>query len=109
MASIKTEVKVEVCETSLPQGEPFHNCLQTYPSYCTSDLERCEGLWYADGTVVLQAGSMIFRVYAGLLRQYSTKFTAMLRAAEESGDVYEGRPILRLDDKGEDVRAELYK
>ena len=38
---------------------------------CAPELERCNELWFDDGTVVLQAENVIFRVYMGILIRHS--------------------------------------
>ncbi|KAJ7749936.1 hypothetical protein B0H16DRAFT_1318922 [Mycena metata] len=67
-----------------------------------------DGLWFKDGTLVIQAGSLSFRVYSGLLAETSPIFHDMLQVPQpEAGDLVEGCPVVRLSDNEQDVRCFL--
>lgn len=66
---------------------------------------RCTELWYPDGSLVLQAENIIFRVYSGLLAKHSTIFGDMFLVPQpENQETYEGVPFVRMDDSAEDLR-----
>ena len=55
------------------------------------------GVWYQDGTVVLRAQSMTFRVYKGVLAQYSPVFRDMLRLPQAlTEEYYDDCPLVEL-------------
>ena len=46
-----------------------------------SQLKKDEEFWFDDGTVILHAGDVEFRVYRGLLESHSTVFRGAVRPA----------------------------
>ncbi|KAJ7133810.1 hypothetical protein C8R46DRAFT_1015208 [Mycena filopes] len=67
-----------------------------------------EGLWFNDGTLVLQAGSAAFRVYAGFLAERSPVFHDMLQFPQpDDGDFIEGCPVVQLSDDKRDLECFL--
>ncbi|KAJ7133802.1 hypothetical protein C8R46DRAFT_923496 [Mycena filopes] len=65
-----------------------------------------EGLWFNDGTLVLQAGAAAFRVYAGLLAERSPVFHDMLQFPQpEGGSLIEGCPVVELSDDKRDLEC----
>ncbi|KIJ39243.1 hypothetical protein M422DRAFT_32749 [Sphaerobolus stellatus SS14] len=61
-------------------------------------------LYFTDGTIVLMAGTMIFRVYYGQLCQESEVFRNMMEDAEhipKDGETYDGCPLVQLTDDPE--------
>ncbi|KAK7050721.1 BTB domain-containing protein [Favolaschia claudopus] len=67
-------------------------------------LSKIESLWFADGTLVLQAENTIFRVYPGLLATASPVFKDMLAFPQpHDGPKYEGCPLVQLHDSASDV------
>ena len=55
----------------------------------------------ADGTIVLLAGSTVFRVYSGLLSKYSEVFSDMLSLSSRqppSAETWDGCPLVHLSD-----------
>ncbi|KAJ7186038.1 hypothetical protein C8R46DRAFT_1343130 [Mycena filopes] len=67
-----------------------------------------EGLWFSDGTLVLQAGTAAFRVYAGLLSDRSPVFHDMLQFPQpEGGPLIEGCPVVELSDDKHDLECFL--
>ncbi|KAJ7186015.1 hypothetical protein C8R46DRAFT_1062214 [Mycena filopes] len=77
----------------------------------TTDAVRhtpVEGLWFNDSTLVLQAGSAAFRVYAGLLAERSPVFHDMLQFPQpDDGDFIEGCPVVQLSDDKRDLQCFL--
>jgi hypothetical protein len=66
--------------------------------------ERCQDLWYEDGTVVLQAGSKQFRVYRGILCAHSSVFSAMFSFPQPpSEETFEGNPFVHMPDSPSDL------
>ncbi|GJE90725.1 hypothetical protein PsYK624_068690 [Phanerochaete sordida] len=69
---------------------------------------QCEELWFPDGTVVLQAGVMRFRVYKGVLAKDSTFFADMFAIPQPAeAESYQGCPLVVIHDSEEDARAFL--
>ncbi|KAJ7133798.1 hypothetical protein C8R46DRAFT_1362338 [Mycena filopes] len=63
-----------------------------------------EGLWFNDGTLVLQAGTAAFRVYAGFLAERSPVFHDMLQFPQpEGGHRIEDCPVVELSDDKHDL------
>ncbi|KAJ7186039.1 hypothetical protein C8R46DRAFT_937682 [Mycena filopes] len=63
-----------------------------------------EGLWFNDGTLVLQAGTAAFRVYGGFLAERSPVFHDMLQFPQpEGGHRIEGCPVVELSDDKHDL------
>ncbi|KAK7062400.1 BTB domain-containing protein [Favolaschia claudopus] len=76
------------------------------------DLERVEGLWFADADLILRAENSIFRVYSGILCAHSSFFRGMLplpqpTQAEAGEETLDGRIIVQLQDKATETEAFL--
>ena len=71
----------------------------------TPDLRHCEDLWFNDGTIVLQAGNTLFRVYSGILARHSPFFENLFTLPQpQDAETYEGCPLVQLvGDSAEDV------
>lgn len=71
----------------------------------TTELQRCQDLWFEDGTVVLQAENTLFRVYTGILSRHSPFFRNLFTLPQpEDADKYEGCPLVLLaGDSAQDV------
>ncbi|KAJ6471088.1 hypothetical protein C8R47DRAFT_988431 [Mycena vitilis] len=71
-----------------------------------AELVRDPNFWFPDGTIVLQAGNTLYRVYRGLLASRSTVFqdTFSLPQPEpaEGTEEIEGWPLVQLHDKPRD-------
>ena len=69
------------------------------------DLERCEDLWFEDGTIVLQAETTLFRVYSGILARHSPFFKNLFTLPQPSdAEKYEEIPLVQLaGDSAQDV------
>ncbi|KAJ7115386.1 hypothetical protein C8R44DRAFT_855384 [Mycena epipterygia] len=64
-------------------------------------LERVESLWYPDGNLVIHAGSVIFRVYRGMLAKQSPVLGELLHPSKLSRyDVFDGCTVLHLPYSG---------
>lgn len=60
-------------------------------------LERCADIWYDDGTVVLQAENMLFKVYRGVLIEQSPFFKDLFTLPQQDSnesEKYEGCPLV---------------
>jgi BTB/POZ domain len=62
-------------------------------------------LWYADGTIILDNGSVQFRVYRGILAANSSVFNDMFSIPQPSGedDLIEGCEVVQLHDSAVDL------
>ncbi|KAF7295884.1 hypothetical protein HMN09_01132100 [Mycena chlorophos] len=67
------------------------------PSTESNGYERHPELWFADGTIVLQAENTQYRVYRGILERYSPILKAALENAPERKPVA-GCPVFDLND-----------
>lgn len=80
-----------------------------YASQVTQDTfgPRSETLWFRDGTVIVVAVGMSFRVYAGILERHSTVFKDLLDVKpRQKVERSEGCRVLRVEDDG-NVLGEL--
>ncbi|KAJ7745188.1 hypothetical protein DFH07DRAFT_942882 [Mycena maculata] len=69
---------------------------------------RIDGLWFKDGTLILVAGTSLFRVYGGLLAEQSPVFHDMLDFPQPAdGEVIDGCPVVHLADDEDDLRCFL--
>ena len=79
---------------------------------------RSHDLWFPDGSLVLQAESVLFKVYAGILARASPVFRSMISMPQpctagtsdeaEQPETYEGCPLVVMaGDSAEDVHAFL--
>ncbi|TFK47463.1 hypothetical protein OE88DRAFT_806916 [Heliocybe sulcata] len=67
-------------------------------------ITRSTDLWFKDGNVVLQAESMLFKVFRGILAINSEIFKAMFALPlPQTPDVYEGQPLVIMNDSAEDL------
>ncbi|EKM55151.1 uncharacterized protein PHACADRAFT_255576 [Phanerochaete carnosa HHB-10118-sp] len=63
----------------------------------TSDLQRCEDLWFEDGTIILQAENILFRVYTGILTRHSPFFKNLFTLPQpEDAEQHDGCPLVKL-------------
>lgn len=72
----------------------------------------CDGLWFPDGNVVLQAENLRFKVYQGILSRESLVFRDMFSlpqpsAAGAAGETCDECPLVRLSDKAEEIKPFL--
>jgi hypothetical protein len=66
--------------------------------------ERSPELWFADGTLIVRAKDVLFRVYGGMLASKSTVFADMLQVAGAAGsDDFEGCPVVDLYDAPDEL------
>ncbi|KAF7322226.1 BTB domain-containing protein [Mycena kentingensis (nom. inval.)] len=73
-------------------------------STAPNQLRRVDGLWFADGNLVIQAEDTVFRVYGHFLGQHSAIFSDMLALPPSlNTESYEGCPLVRLPDSAEDA------
>jgi hypothetical protein len=67
---------------------------------------RSTDVWFDDGTLIIEADDMYFRVYKGILSTNSPVFEDMLSIPQPIGEgavVYEGCPVVKLYDSSTDV------
>ncbi|EIN04252.1 hypothetical protein PUNSTDRAFT_138647 [Punctularia strigosozonata HHB-11173 SS5] len=71
-----------------------------------TELTRCEGLWYEDGSIVLASEGVGFRVYRMLLAQNSSVFANMLAMSspESNIDPSYDCPIVHMPDSAAQLR-----
>ena len=63
--------------------------------------------WFDDGTVILVAGDVVFRVYKGLLAAHSAEFMRMFSESQMAGEELlpnTGCLVVPVDDSPEDLR-----
>ncbi|KAJ7025745.1 hypothetical protein C8F04DRAFT_1400403 [Mycena alexandri] len=70
----------------------------------TAELERSPDFWFEDGTIVLQAENMLYRVYRGWLASRSTVFrdTFSIPQPKEETVLVEGCPVVQVHDAAQD-------
>ena len=68
------------------------------------ELERDEDHWLEDGSVVLVARNIAFKVYMGLLSAHSPVFSNMFASATHTDETYDGSPVVRVTDSPEDLK-----
>ena len=66
-------------------------------------FEHDKEFWLDDGSIVLVANNIAFRVFHGLLAAHSTIFADMPTASELE-ESYEDCPVVHLHDSPEDLR-----
>ncbi|KAJ7689013.1 hypothetical protein B0H17DRAFT_1135301 [Mycena rosella] len=60
-------------------------------------VERAESLWFSDGNIIIHAGSMIFRVYRGMLARQSPILEKILDALKlANNEVLDGCPVIHI-------------
>lgn len=66
----------------------------------------CTELWFPDGSIILQAESILFRVYSGLLAQYSPFFRDLfsIPQPESDQDIYQGIPVVQMSETANELR-----
>ena len=75
------------------------------PTSTPTDFARDEQFWFDDGSIVLVAQNIGFRVFRSLLAAQSTVFADMLTSGSPTvGEVYDGCPVVRLSDSPHDLR-----
>jgi hypothetical protein len=70
------------------------------------ELRRCEELWFDDGTVVLEAEGIGFKVYRGHPARNSSVFADMFSIAlpKLDGQTFDGCALIQLSDPSEQLR-----
>ncbi|KAJ7274464.1 hypothetical protein B0H12DRAFT_399869 [Mycena haematopus] len=88
--------EVQVPETSdiLPYSSP------------TLAVKRSPDVWFEDGTIILEAESIQFKVFKGILAANSTVFNDMLIVGSipENNDMVEGCPVVHVFDSALDMK-----
>ncbi|KAI0705965.1 hypothetical protein C8T65DRAFT_233494 [Cerioporus squamosus] len=82
------------------------------PGGQAAGIRRDEEFWYDDGTILLHAGDVEFRVYKGVLATHSPIFADMFSlpqpqssSASQSSPEPQACPTVSLDDSAEDLRT----
>ncbi|KDQ58377.1 hypothetical protein JAAARDRAFT_206311 [Jaapia argillacea MUCL 33604] len=73
-------------------------------------LFRSPDFWYTDGSVVLQAGTTLFRVHMGILSEHSGFFKDLFSLPQPTTpdpELYEGCPLIAVHDNPDDWRHYL--
>ena len=71
-------------------------------------LERSEKLWLEDGSVVLQAENVQFKVHRSILTKHSQIFADLFKMPHPPTEpTVEGCPVVLLQDSAEDVKHVL--
>ncbi|EIN04253.1 hypothetical protein PUNSTDRAFT_138648 [Punctularia strigosozonata HHB-11173 SS5] len=72
----------------------------------SAQLTRCDELWYEDGSIILAAEGIGFKVYRMLLAQHSAVFADMLALSEPSANIdpLHGCPLVHMPDSAEELR-----
>ncbi|RDX48942.1 hypothetical protein OH76DRAFT_614497 [Lentinus brumalis] len=68
------------------------------------NFEQDPELWFQDGTIILVAGEIAFKVYKGPLVNQSPVFSDMLSLPQPSVDVHQDCPVVQLLDSPQDLR-----
>lgn len=80
------------------------------PKIFGTKLEKDTKFWFPDGNLVLEAGSVTFKVYGGLLTTQSEVFERLLsdaqakRAEMDANPFVNNCPTIQLDDHPDDLR-----
>jgi hypothetical protein len=70
--------------------------------------QRVDELWFADGTLIVQAGKSLFRVYGGILARESPIFHDMLAIPQPNdAETMDGCNVVRLTDDAWDLKCFL--
>lgn len=74
----------------------------------SNQIRRCEQLWFHDGSIVLQAGSVLFRVHQTILATQSPFFANLFEVPQPpEAEAYDGCPVIALYDSEEEARMFL--
>ncbi|KAJ7110262.1 hypothetical protein C8R43DRAFT_1042478 [Mycena crocata] len=73
-----------------------------------AEIKRADGLWYEDGSLIIQAEHTIFRVSRGILATQSPVFRDMLSLpTPKDAEMMDGCPFVHLPDTAADVTVFL--
>jgi hypothetical protein len=82
--------------------------LPARPQQSFPDLDRSLDVWYEDGTIILRANDILFRVYKGILSSQSTVFKDLLSVPQPSDTpIYDGCPVVTVQDSSADLEPFL--
>lgn len=76
----------------------------------SNERDRCQALWFFDGTIILRCQTTLFRVYTGILSAQSHVFRDMLAIGTENDSVnakMDGVPLVDLSDSVQDLTTFL--
>lgn len=95
--------------TLMPEVERGAKRLRSQSPAASASLQRHDVLWFGDGTIILCAESMCFRVHRDVLCLQSGVFKDMFSLPPDvaGNDTEDGCPVVRLHDKPHDVENML--
>ena len=68
---------------------------------------RHESLWFKDGSIIIAAVGLSFKVHSGILERHSSVFKDLLnnpsQVVRTRGDTSEGCPVLHVKDVGKEL------
>lgn len=68
----------------------------------------CDSVWFADGNIVLKAGTSLFKVYQGILCRESQLFKDIFSLPQPTAEeTYEGCRMLTVHESAEDMELFL--
>ncbi|TFY80055.1 hypothetical protein EWM64_g3962 [Hericium alpestre] len=75
------------------------------PADESTELERSGDFWFDDGSIVIVAGSIAFRVHSSVLALHSQVFRDMLAVGQstEGQETMDGCPVVQLSDEYKDL------
>ena len=95
---------------AIPRKRPRRGSTTPGPK-TTAGRERDDEFWFEDGSIVLVAENVEFKIYKGLLSERSSVFRDMFslpQPTSENGETLKGCPEVTLADRAQDVRELLH-
>ena len=107
------DVEQEISSRKRRKVEPqeHHGIVQHRAGTPVPDIgERCTDFWFDEGNIIIAALDRAFRVHTSILVLRSEVFKTLLSnaALSQLAERLNGCPILRVDDKGQDLHDLLY-
>lgn len=105
MSTFDARVGFKTQRGPIPQVQSSNS---TTTAAVPDELVRSSELWYDDGTVVMQAGRTLFRVYYGILQEQSQVFKHMFQNPQPTdAPLYDGVPLVQVEDSPSDLKLLL--
>lgn len=77
-------------------------------SFSSTSTARSQEIWFDNGDLILHADDALFRVHSSILSKHSLTLDGIIRTANKiEEDMYEGCPVIRMQDTGLDLSALL--
>lgn len=95
----------------LKKGGTRHNItlLSDVLEHVVISMQRSTSVWYDDGNIILQAETMQFKAYRGILADNSNIFKDMFRVPQPSNDtLVEGCIVIEMQDGAQDLEYFLH-